>query len=81
MAGRDCTFLAFFLAWSKVQGWDVPLLHVRICHWLDSCKDHERVLMVFRGAANRYSLLVPDRQLEPHAVRPSCRDRRRKGPP
>lgn len=51
MAGRDCTFLAFFLAWSKVQGWDVPLLHVRICHWLDSCKDHERVLMVFRGAA------------------------------
>ena len=29
----------------------VPLLHVRICQWLDSCDARVRVLMVFRGAA------------------------------
>lgn len=50
-AGPDRTFLAFFLAWAKVQGWTVPDLHVRICHWLDTCGAPERVLMVFRGAA------------------------------
>jgi hypothetical protein len=48
---KHVTFLAFFLAWAKVQGWKVPRIHVRICAWLDSCKDQERVLMVFRGAA------------------------------
>lgn len=37
--------------WAKLQGWKVPPLHVRICHWLDTCKDRVRVLMVFRGAA------------------------------
>jgi hypothetical protein len=50
-AGPDRTFLAFFLAWAKVQGWQVPALHVRICYWLDTCDDPERVLLVFRGAA------------------------------
>jgi hypothetical protein len=48
---KTATFLAFFLAWAKVQRWTVPALHVRICHWLDTCKDPVRVLMVFRGAA------------------------------
>jgi len=50
-ASPDRTFLAFFLVWARVQGWDVPALHVKICHWLDTCEDSERVLMVFRGAA------------------------------
>lgn len=50
-ASPDRTFLAFFLAWAKVQGWEVPALHVRICHWMDTCAEPERVLMVFRGAA------------------------------
>jgi hypothetical protein len=45
------TFLAFFLAWAQVQGWSVPMLHVWVCHWLDTCDDSERVLLVFRGAA------------------------------
>lgn len=31
--------------------WEVPLLHIRICHWLESCDDPVRVLLVFRGAA------------------------------
>jgi len=48
---RDVTFLVFFLIWAKLQGWTVPLLHVRICQWLDTCGDKIRVLMVFRGAA------------------------------
>ncbi|HWK72226.1 MAG TPA: phage terminase large subunit [Burkholderiaceae bacterium] len=45
------SFLAFFLMWAKVQGWIVPLLHIRICHWLETCDDPVRVLMIFRGAA------------------------------
>jgi hypothetical protein len=51
MAERRASFLAFFLAWADVMRWKVPALHVRICHWLDSCDDPIRVLMVFRGAA------------------------------
>lgn len=48
---RPISFLAFFLMWAKVQGWTVPALHVRICHWLEHCDDPIRVLQVFRGAA------------------------------
>lgn len=51
MAKHRITFLAFFLLWAKVQGWTVPALHVRICHYLENCTDPVRVLMVFRGAA------------------------------
>jgi len=51
MARDKVGFLAFFLMWAKVQGWKVPLLHVRICHWLETCDDPVRVLQVFRGAA------------------------------
>lgn len=51
MAKARISFLAFFLLWAKVQGWTVPRLHVRICHWLETCTDPVRVLMVFRGAA------------------------------
>lgn len=51
MAKPKISFLAFFLLWAKYMRWDVPLLHVRICHWLEHCQDPVRVLMVFRGAA------------------------------
>lgn len=51
MSSRDVNFLTFFLIWAKLQGWKVPLLHVRICQWLDTCDARVRVLMVFRGAA------------------------------
>lgn len=51
MAKREISFLAFFLIWARIQGWKVPQLHVRICVWLDTCLDPERVLMVFRGAS------------------------------
>lgn len=44
-------FLTFFYVWARLQGWTVPELHARICIWLETCTDPERVLMVFRGAA------------------------------
>jgi hypothetical protein len=45
------SFVVFFLIWAKIQGWDVPLIHIKICNWLDTCGARVRVLMVFRGAA------------------------------
>lgn len=51
MENRKVSFLTFFLMWAKVMGWTVPLLHVRICQWLEHCADPVRVLMIFRGAA------------------------------
>lgn len=51
MAKADVSFLAFFLMWAKLMRWEVPILHVRICNWLETCDDPVRVLMVFRGAA------------------------------
>jgi len=51
MAKADVSFVAFFLMWAKLQGWKVPLLHIRICQWLETCHDPVRVLMIFRGAA------------------------------
>lgn len=51
MANKKIGFVAFFLMWAKFRKWTVPLLHIRICMWLESCADPVRVLMVFRGAA------------------------------
>lgn len=45
------SFAAFFILWAEVQGWTVPLMHVRICNWLESERARVRVLQVFRGAA------------------------------
>lgn len=45
------SFLTFWVLWARAQGWTVPLLHVRVCTWLETCDAPERVLMVFRGAA------------------------------
>lgn len=45
------SFLTFWVVWARAQGWKVPLLHVRVCTWLETCNAPERVLMVFRGAA------------------------------
>ena len=51
MESREVSFLTFFLIWARVQKWTVPLLHVRICIWLEQCDARVRVLEVFRGAA------------------------------
>ena len=58
MSTRKVSFLVFFLMWAKHQGWEVPLLHVRICTWLDECKAPERVLMVFRGVQFQRAMSV-----------------------
>lgn len=45
-------FLYFWVVWARAQGWkNVPLLHARMCVWMETCNAPERVLMVFRGAA------------------------------
>lgn len=51
MSKRNVDFLTFFVMWANHMRWKVPELHVRICLWLETCKEPERVLMVFRGAA------------------------------
>ncbi|AYR23033.1 phage terminase large subunit [Herbaspirillum rubrisubalbicans] len=51
MDNKPISFLAFFLLWAKVMKWEVPPLHVRVCHWLEHTDDPVRVLQVFRGAA------------------------------
>lgn len=58
MARADVGFVAFFLMWARLQGWKVPLLHIRICQWLETCDDPVRVLMVFRGAAKSTTYAV-----------------------
>jgi hypothetical protein len=39
------------MLWARRQGWRVPDLHLRMCLWLETCAEPERVLLVFRGAA------------------------------
>lgn len=51
MENKPVSFLTFFIMWANYMRWEVPELHVRICVWLETCKEPERVLMVFRGAA------------------------------
>jgi hypothetical protein len=55
---KPISFLAFYLMWAKLMGWTVPLLHVRICQWLEHCKDPVRVLLVFRGASKSTTYAV-----------------------
>ncbi len=50
-APKPVSFLAFFLLWARLQRWEVPELHVRMCVWLETCDAPVRELLVFRGAA------------------------------
>ncbi|MFM2290170.1 MAG: hypothetical protein RL684_3313 [Pseudomonadota bacterium] len=45
------SFTVFFVMWAQLQRWEVPELHIRICHWLEHCRAPVRELLVFRGAA------------------------------
>lgn len=42
------SFLAFFLRWAEVQGWQVPAIHIEACHWLEH-RGRLAVLRCFRG--------------------------------
>lgn len=53
------SFLVFFLIWAEFKGWEVPLLHVQVCQWLDdTCHDPVRVLQIFRGAGKSTVLAI-----------------------
>ncbi|AZS49354.1 transcriptional regulator [Entomomonas moraniae] len=51
------SFLAFFLLWAKRQGWQVPLIHVKACDWLEHRGDLA-VLRCFRGFGKSTILAV-----------------------
>lgn len=57
MAKPKSSFLAFFLAWATFKGWEVPPLHVRMCHFLET-RGRVACMMVFRGAAKSTILAV-----------------------
>lgn len=53
------SFLVFFLIWAEYKGWTVPLLHVRVCQWMDEThQDPLRVLQIFRGAGKSTLLAI-----------------------
>jgi phage terminase large subunit-like protein len=45
---KKVSFLVFFLMWAERMRWDVPLIHVQACHWLENRGD-VGVLRCFRG--------------------------------
>jgi len=46
---KKVSFAVFFLLWADFQGWEVPDIHIAICHFLEFCGSRIRVLRVFRG--------------------------------
>lgn len=56
-APERATLLAFFLEWAELKGWEVPLIHVRACHWMENCADLA-VLRCFRGFGKSTLLAV-----------------------
>jgi hypothetical protein len=44
------TFVAFFLEWATLKRWEVPDIHIRMCHFLEN-RGQLALMMVFRGAA------------------------------
>ena len=49
-AERKISLVAFYLLWAQRMGWDIPDLHVRVCHWLEN-KGDLALLMLPRGHA------------------------------
>lgn len=54
---KDISLLTFFLIWAKRQGWQVPLIHVRVCQWLEHSGELA-VLRCFRGFGKSTILAV-----------------------
>lgn len=57
MSINKVSFLTFFLIWAKRQGWQVPLIHVKACHWLEH-RGNLAVLRCFRGFGKSTILAV-----------------------
>lgn len=51
------SFLAFFLMWAERMRWNVPTIHVKACHWLETRGDLA-VLRCFRGFGKSTILAV-----------------------
>lgn len=51
------SFAAFFLLWAEQQNWEVPDIHIAICHWLEH-RGRLGVLEVFRGCGKSTILAV-----------------------
>ena len=51
------SFLAFFLAWAMLKGWDVPDIHIRACDWLEN-RGRLAVFRCFRGFGKSTILAV-----------------------
>lgn len=50
---KPCTYLEFVWIWNRLQGLDTPVLHRRICRWLNARwtnGDHHLILLAFRAA-------------------------------
>lgn len=54
---KKVSFPAFFLMWAEVQGWDVPDIHIAVCHFLQN-RGRTAVLRIFRGCGKSTILAV-----------------------
>lgn len=57
MKSDKVSLLTFFLIWAKRQGWHVPLIHVKVCQWLEEAGELA-VLRCFRGFGKSTILAV-----------------------
>lgn len=56
-APADVRFVAFFLAWADLMGWEVPAIHLRACRWLATC-GNLAVFRAFRGFSKSTLLAI-----------------------
>jgi len=57
MARREISFAAFYLMWGQHRAWDVPPIHLRVCHWMEHRGDLA-VLRAHRGFSKSTILAV-----------------------
>ena len=57
MEKADVRFVAFFLCWAEIMGWEVPEIHIKVCAWL-ATRGNLGVLRCFRGFSKSTILAV-----------------------
>lgn len=57
MSKKKVSFAAFFLIWARLQGWEVPAIHIVMCNFLQYRGTHA-VLQVFRGVGKSTLIAV-----------------------
>ena len=58
MRHSPVSFPVFFMIWAELQGWQVPQIHMDICHWLEHKQGRLNVLQVFRGCGKSTILAI-----------------------